>query len=53
MSAWAEGAQEEGIGDGDKTFEDNFVSPEIKLETTAEFKRLEDSEQYLQTLGKK
>lgn len=44
MSAWLE---EQDFKNIDKTFEDNFVSVE-----TEQFKKLEDSESYLQVLGK-
>lgn len=42
-SAWIEGSVED-IKDSDKKFEDNFV--------TTEFQKLEDSENYLEILGK-
>lgn len=48
MSAWSEGDQEEQINDIDKQFEDNFVAADNR-----EFRKLEDSEQYLQNLGLK
>lgn len=50
MSAWVEEGQEQVISDIDKTFEDNFVSKE-QTESN-EFKKLPDSENYLQLLGK-
>lgn len=46
MSAWVEGARDEDIKEGEKVFEDNFVS-----EDQANFKKLDDSEQYLRILG--
>lgn len=48
MSAWVEGSQEENINDIDKSFEDNFVSPESEND----FQKLEDSDDYLKLLGK-
>lgn len=48
MSAWVEGSQEENINDIDKSFEDNFVSPESEND----FHKLEDSDDYLKLLGK-
>lgn len=47
MSAWIEKAQDEASNDSEKKFEDNFVSSE----SSKEFKKLEDSEQYLHNLG--
>lgn len=47
MSAWIGEAQDEAINDSEKKFEDDFVSSE----SSKEFKKLEDSEQYLHNLG--
>lgn len=44
MSAWIEEGQPEAINETDKKFEDDFVA-------SKEFKKLEDSESYLQNLG--
>ncbi|CRL01309.1 CLUMA_CG014427, isoform A [Clunio marinus] len=48
MSAWAETVQAIDIKEIDKQFEDNFVTTEVK-----EFKKLEDSDQYLKSLESK
>lgn len=48
MSAWIEEGQPEAINVTDKKFEDDFVASE----SSKEFKRLEDSESYLQNLGR-
>lgn len=48
MSAWIEEGQEEKIKDIDKKFEDNFAPPQSENE----FRKLEDSENYLKILGK-
>jgi hypothetical protein len=50
MSAWAEIDQEENK-DIEKGFEDNFVSSDSKNQLN-KFERLEDSDKYLQALGK-
>lgn len=52
MSAWVEEGQEQVISNIDKTFEDNFVSPESHKEQSSEFKKLSDSDDYLKLLGK-
>lgn len=50
MSAWIEEGQEQAISETDKVFEDNFVSSEIDKQSN--FKKLEDSDDYLKLLGK-
>lgn len=47
MSAWIEEEEGQDQRDIEATFEDNFVSEENK-----EFQKLDDSDQYLQILGK-
>lgn len=48
MSAWVESGQEEKINDTDKKFEDDFAPPQ----SDKDFKKLEDSDDYLKLLGK-
>lgn len=47
MSAWIEEEEGQDQREIEATFEDNFVSEENK-----EFQKLDDSDQYLQILGK-
>lgn len=47
MSAWTECVQEDNIKGIDKEFEDNFAPPE----SSSDFKKLEDSDDYLKVLG--
>lgn len=49
MSAWIESNEQE-VKNIEKSFEDNFVGNESE---NTEFKKLDDSEQYLKILGTK
>ena len=48
MSAWTESDQVIKINDIDKKFEDDFAPPQSENE----FKKLDDSDDYLKLLGK-